>query len=77
MTTPTRGHLRMRMSSPLTGAAVELLPGSFHSRPAQLAGHANQRYEVVTVRLLEPAAGYAAGTTLHVGADEFIAAPPT
>ena len=52
----------MRVNSPLTGAAVELVARSAH-------GTSN----VVTVRLLEPAGNYSAGITLHVGAEEFIA----
>jgi uncharacterized protein YfiM (DUF2279 family) len=59
---PIRGHLRMRVSSALTGAAVELISQSAHGSS-----------DVVMVRLLEPAAGYAAGVTLYVAADEFVA----
>jgi hypothetical protein len=56
-----RGRLRMRISSPLTGAAVELISKFTH-------GHS-----IAEVRLLEAAGNYPAGTKLYVGVDEFVA----
>jgi hypothetical protein len=64
-TVPVRGHLRMLVNSPLTGAAVELV--------SKQTGH-NTSSAVAMVRLLEPAGNYTTGTILYVGIDEFIAA---